>query len=46
MPYYEYKDKVASVAVDGRKLGDLSHVSKSLMRDYIIVKILPVSYFS
>jgi putative methanogenesis marker protein 7 len=46
LPYDDYKDKVASVMVDGRRLGEVSRITKSLMRDYILVRILPESYFS
>ncbi|MBC7113286.1 MAG: methanogenesis marker 7 protein [Candidatus Methanomethyliales bacterium] len=46
LPYDDYKDKVASVVVDGRRLGEVSRITKSLMRNYILVRILPESYFS
>lgn len=46
LPYDDYKDRVASVMVDGRRLGEVSRITKSLMRDYILVRILPESYFS
>ena len=46
LPYDDYKDRVASVVVDGRRLGEVSRITKSLMRDYILVRILPESYFS
>ncbi len=46
LPYDDYKDRVASVVVDGKRLGEVSRITKSLMRDYILVRILPESYFS
>lgn len=46
LPYNEYKAKVASVVVDGKRLDEVSHITRSLMRDYILVKILPESCFS
>ncbi|MGQ9759778.1 MAG: methanogenesis marker 7 protein [Candidatus Methanomethylicaceae archaeon] len=46
LPYGEHKAKVASVDVEGKKLGDISTIKRSLMRDYIMVKILQESFFS
>ncbi|MEM4203857.1 MAG: methyl-coenzyme M reductase family protein, partial [Candidatus Methanomethylicaceae archaeon] len=46
LPYDEYKEKVASVVVEGKRLDELSRITRSQMRDYILVRILPESYFS
>lgn len=46
LPYDEYREKVASVEVEGKKLGDISIIKRSLMRDYIMVKILQESFFA
>ncbi|MCX8181969.1 MAG: methanogenesis marker 7 protein [Candidatus Methanomethyliaceae archaeon] len=46
LPYDEYKEKVASVVVEGKKLNEVSRITRSQMRDYILVKILSESYFS
>ena len=45
LPYDDYRDKISAVVVDGRKLGDMAVIKKSLMRDYVIVKMLPESMF-
>jgi putative methanogenesis marker protein 7 len=41
--YDEYKDEIAEVKVDEYRLGDVSEIKKSLMYDYILVKLLPES---
>ena len=41
--YDEYKDEIAEVKVDDYRLGDVSEIKKSLMYDYILVKLLPES---
>lgn len=46
LPYDEYKEKIASVVVEGKRLDELSRITRSQMRDYILVRILPESYFS
>ncbi|MEM2128295.1 MAG: methanogenesis marker 7 protein [Candidatus Methanomethylicaceae archaeon] len=46
LPYDEYKEKVAAVVVEGKRLDELSRITRSQMRDYILVRILPESYFS
>ncbi|MEM2668407.1 MAG: methanogenesis marker 7 protein [Candidatus Methanomethylicaceae archaeon] len=45
LPYEEYKDKVSSINIEGKNLKDFAIIKKSLMRDYILVKILPESFF-
>jgi putative methanogenesis marker protein 7 len=45
LPYDDYHEKVAGITLDGKRLGDLAMVKRSLMRDYIIVKVLPESRF-
>ncbi|MCX8169623.1 MAG: methanogenesis marker 7 protein [Candidatus Methanomethyliaceae archaeon] len=44
LPYDDYRYKVASIDIEGRRLGDIANIKKSLMRSYILVKILPQSY--
>ena len=39
--YDQYKDQIAEVIVDDYRLGDVSEIRKSLMYDYILVKLLP-----
>lgn len=39
--YDQYKDQIAEVKVDDYRLGDVSEIKKSLMYDYILVKLLP-----
>lgn len=39
--YDQYHDDVAEVVVDEYRLGDISEIRKSLMYDYILVKMLP-----
>jgi putative methanogenesis marker protein 7 len=39
--YDQYKDKIAEVEVDDYRLGDVSEIKKSMMYDYILVKLLP-----
>lgn len=39
--YDQYKDQIAEVKVDEYRLGDVSEIKKSLMYDYILVKLLP-----
>lgn len=46
LPYDDYKDRVASIDIEGMKLGNIANIKKSLMRDYILIKILPQSYFT
>lgn len=41
--YDEHKDEIAEVRVDEYRLGDVSEIKKSLMYDYILVKLLPES---
>ena len=41
--YDEHKDEIAEVKVDEYRLGDVSEIKKSLMYDYILVKLLPES---
>jgi putative methanogenesis marker protein 7 len=41
--YDEYNDEIAEVKVDEYRLGDVSEIKKSLMYDYILVKLLPES---
>jgi len=41
--YDQYKDEIAEVKVDDYRLGDVSEIKKSLMYDYILVKLLPES---
>jgi putative methanogenesis marker protein 7 len=45
LPFDEYKDRVSAVVVEGRKLADVAVIKKSLMRDYVLVKMLPESMF-
>jgi putative methanogenesis marker protein 7 len=45
LPYDDYHEKVEGIKVEGRKLGDIAKISKSLMRDYILVRVLPESMF-
>ncbi|MBM5805887.1 MAG: methanogenesis marker 7 protein [Candidatus Verstraetearchaeota archaeon] len=45
LPYDEYHDKVAGITLDGKRLGGLAVVKRSLMRDYILVRVLPESRF-
>jgi len=45
LPYDEYHDKVAGITLDGKRLGDLAVVKRSLMRDYTLVRVLPESMF-
>jgi putative methanogenesis marker protein 7 len=45
LPYDEYHEKVEGIKLEGRRLGDIAKVSKSLMRDYILVRVLPESMF-
>jgi putative methanogenesis marker protein 7 len=41
--YDEHKDEIAEVKVDEYRLGDVSEIKKSMMYDYILVKLLPES---
>lgn len=41
LPYDEFRDKIAEVDVEGRRLGDIAEIKKSKMYDHILVKILP-----
>lgn len=41
--YDEHKDEIVEVKVDEYRLGDVSEIKKSLMYDYILVKLLPES---
>jgi putative methanogenesis marker protein 7 len=45
LPYDDYHEKVVGIILDGKKLGDLAVVKRSLMRDYILVRVLPESRF-
>jgi putative methanogenesis marker protein 7 len=46
LPYNEYKDRIASMEIEGKKLIEIANINKSLMRDYILIKILPESFFA
>ena len=37
--YDKYKDVIANVVIDGKKLSELAEIKKSFMYDYILVKI-------
>ncbi|GAB4309074.1 MAG: methanogenesis marker 7 protein [Methanobacteriaceae archaeon] len=39
--YHDYHDEIAEVEVSDYILGDISEIKKSLMYDYILVKLLP-----
>lgn len=39
--YEPYHDQVADVEINNRRLGDISEIKKSMMYDYILVKLLP-----
>jgi methyl coenzyme M reductase subunit C-like uncharacterized protein (methanogenesis marker protein 7) len=41
LDYDQYKDEIAEVEVDDYRLGDVSEIKKSMMYDYILVKLLP-----
>lgn len=44
LPYQEYRDRVASVTFDeGVSLGEIASILPSKMKDYILVKIKPMS---
>ncbi len=45
LPYDDYKDKIANVAIGDKKLSDFAEINRSLMRNYILVKVLPKSMF-
>ncbi|MDD1775946.1 MAG: methanogenesis marker 7 protein [Candidatus Methanomethylicus sp.] len=45
LPFDDYRERVAAVVVEGRKLSDVATIKKSLMRNYILVKMLPESMF-
>lgn len=45
LQYNEYKDRVGNMVINGRRLAEFSVIKRSLMRDYIIVKVLPASMF-
>lgn len=39
--YEPYHDQVAEVEINNHRLGDISEIRKSMMYDYILVKLLP-----
>ena len=39
--YDQYHDEIAEVEVNNNKLIDISEIRKSMMYDYILVKLLP-----
>lgn len=41
LKFDQYHDDVAEVVVDEYRLGDISEIRKSMMYDYILVKLLP-----
>lgn len=41
LDFDKYKDQIAEVKVDDYRLGDVSEIKKSMMYDYILVKLLP-----
>lgn len=41
LKYDQYHDDVAEVVVDEYRLGDISEIRKSMMYEYILVKLLP-----
>ena len=41
LDFDKYKDQIAEVMVDEYRLGDVSEIKKSMMYDYILVKLLP-----
>ncbi len=43
--YDEYKDRIGGVDIEGRKLSEFATIKRSLMRNYILVKVLPKSMF-
>ncbi|MCQ5376640.1 MAG: methanogenesis marker 7 protein [Candidatus Methanomethylicia archaeon] len=43
LPYLEYKDRISDMVVQGKRLGDVASIKRSLMRDYVLVKIYPQS---
>lgn len=45
LPYDEYKEKIAGVEVENRRLSEVAVIRRSLMRNYILVKVLPQSMF-
>lgn len=38
LPYDEFSERVASLDVNGRRLGDLARISRSVLKDYILVR--------
>jgi len=46
LPYDEYRGKIENVMVEGRRLSDVATVSRSQMRDYILIRVLPESMFN
>ncbi len=45
LQYDDYKDRVSNMVINGKRLAEFSVIKRSLMRDYILVKILPASMF-
>jgi putative methanogenesis marker protein 7 len=45
LPFDEYREKIEGVMVEGRRLSGLATVTKSQMRDYILIRVLPESMF-
>jgi putative methanogenesis marker protein 7 len=39
LPYGQYSTKVSDVLVDGQRLGDLASISRSVLKDQILVKL-------
>lgn len=45
LPYDEYKDKIGNISIGDKKLSEFAVIKRSLMRNYILVKVLPKSMF-
>lgn len=46
LPFDEYRERVEGVMVEGRRLSEVARVTRSRMRDYILIRVLPESMFS
>ncbi|MDI9644017.1 MAG: methanogenesis marker 7 protein [Candidatus Verstraetearchaeota archaeon] len=45
LPYDDYKERIGKVNIEGRSLSEVAVIKRSLMRNYILVKVLPRSMF-
>jgi len=43
LPFGQYSEKVANAVINGRRLGEVAVIKRSLMRDYILIRVLPRS---